>query len=83
MDTVDTVGLPNKSSIATNREGVIEKRNISNDFRSRPQKMHEEIKEFYGKLSLCPMYELPYSVHILPTCCCCTKSSAEDKLAFK
>lgn len=53
------------------------------------KKVHEEIKDFLrgdvvGKLSLCLIYELSHNIfHILPTCCYCTESSAEDKLAFK
>lgn len=37
-----------------------------------------------GTLSLCLIYELSRNIlHILPTCCHCAESSAEDKLAFK
>lgn len=37
-----------------------------------------------GNLSLCLIYELSHNAfHILPTCCHCTESSAEDKFAFK
>lgn len=58
-------GHLNKNPVTTDREGVIEKRSIGNDFHSwqqcgplvsvylcgtaGPQKMHEGIKDFYGE----------------------------------
>lgn len=54
-----------------------------------PQEMHDDRKDIYGGLRsgicLCAWRMGSHTIYstIWPTCCYCTESSAEDKLAFK